>query len=176
MEKINRKEAVSRITSNMLEALDTQSREAYILDWWGIGEDDEEFPLLSNELQKEILLNEDSPDDVNNKKYDQLIKVALCFDYRGVTNIYIAETMATMGLGQYKVYGDVEKLETCPCCGFQTLSSRGDYEICKLCDWEDSGVEDPVIYSGPNHMTLGEARDMFNNRRNELPLIKWVEG
>ena len=57
---------------------------------------------------------------------------------------------------------------TCPCCGYPMLSSRGDFEICLLCWWEDDGLDDEQGYpgdldreSGPNHMTLREARRNF---------------
>lgn len=29
----------------------------------------------------------------------------------------------------------------CPCCGYQTLSSRDDFEICDVCLWEDDGSD-----------------------------------
>jgi hypothetical protein len=50
----------------------------------------------------------------------------------------------------------------CPCCRHLTLESRGDYDICPVCFWEDDGDwDDPsneVMLGGPNHMTLTEAR------------------
>jgi hypothetical protein len=30
----------------------------------------------------------------------------------------------------------------CPCCGYPTLGSLGEFEICYLCDWEDDGQDD----------------------------------
>ncbi|MGL4596824.1 MAG: CPCC family cysteine-rich protein, partial [Bacteroidia bacterium] len=30
---------------------------------------------------------------------------------------------------------------TCPSCGFPTLTGRGHYEICTICDWEDDGQD-----------------------------------
>ena len=57
-------------------------------------------------------------------------------------------------------------LFTCPCCGYPTLSSRGVFEICPLCGWEDDGQDDPYadeIWGGPNgDYSLSEARDNFN--------------
>ena len=38
----------------------------------------------------------------------------------------------------------------CPCCGHKTLASRGEYDICPVCFWED----DPEAYSAPEE-TLG---------------------
>ena len=52
----------------------------------------------------------------------------------------------------------------CPCCGYLTLTDNGKYEICRLCNWEDDGTDDPYINSagGPNgDYTLKEARENF---------------
>jgi hypothetical protein len=51
----------------------------------------------------------------------------------------------------------------CPCCDYFSLSSRGEYEICELCFWEDDGMDigDLDQYSGPNHITLRDARENF---------------
>jgi hypothetical protein len=63
---------------------------------------------------------------------------------------------------------------TCPCCGYPTIDTRGDFEICSLCAWEDDGQDDPgrlgnaatvppdAIAGGPNHdYSLSEARRNF---------------
>jgi hypothetical protein len=53
----------------------------------------------------------------------------------------------------------------CPCCGYPTLSERGGYEICELCNWEDDGQDDPhadEVWGGPNGpYSLTEARRNF---------------
>ena len=51
----------------------------------------------------------------------------------------------------------------CPCCDYFSLSSQGEYEICNVCFWEDDGVNlgDLDQWSGPNHMTLRDARENF---------------
>ncbi len=54
---------------------------------------------------------------------------------------------------------------SCPCCGYPTLSERGGYEICPLCDWEDDGQDDPradEVWGGPNgSYSLSQARSNF---------------
>ena len=54
---------------------------------------------------------------------------------------------------------------SCPCCGFPTLSSRGDYELCRLCCWEDDGQDTfnaGEILGGFNHdYSLASARRNF---------------
>jgi hypothetical protein len=41
----------------------------------------------------------------------------------------------------------------CPCCGYPTLTERGAFEICDLCNWEDDGQDSSdadVVRGGPN--------------------------
>lgn len=53
----------------------------------------------------------------------------------------------------------------CPCCHYKTLESRGDYDICPVCFWEDDGQDDPDadIHQafGPNHMSLAQGRQNY---------------
>lgn len=53
----------------------------------------------------------------------------------------------------------------CPCCGYPTLSGRGDYEICLICWWEDDGQDDvdaDEVFGGPNGpYSLTQARRNF---------------
>ena len=53
----------------------------------------------------------------------------------------------------------------CPCCGYLTLSKApgGTYETCKVCFWEDDGVQlrDPNYRGGANKVSLNEARENF---------------
>jgi hypothetical protein len=54
---------------------------------------------------------------------------------------------------------------TCPCCGYLTLNSRANYEICELCNWEDDGQDNEnadEVWGGPNSdYSLAEARANF---------------
>jgi cysteine-rich CPCC protein len=56
---------------------------------------------------------------------------------------------------------------TCDCCGYKTLLSPGHYDICAVCSWEDDRADDnrrdggPDALSGPNHISLSEARANF---------------
>jgi hypothetical protein len=53
----------------------------------------------------------------------------------------------------------------CPCCGYPTLSGRGNYDICPLCDWEDDGQDDAdadIVMDGANaDYSLTAARANF---------------
>ena len=54
----------------------------------------------------------------------------------------------------------------CPCCGYLTLSSesRGSYEICSICFWEDDAVQfdDPSYEGGANAVSLKQAKKNFD--------------
>ena len=53
-------------------------------------------------------------------------------------------------------------LHTCPGCGYPTLSERGGYEICNICNWEDDNQDNEEadeIWGGPNgNLSLTENR------------------
>ncbi|MEZ6004896.1 MAG: CPCC family cysteine-rich protein [Planctomycetota bacterium] len=53
----------------------------------------------------------------------------------------------------------------CPCCDFFSLAARFSYEICPVCYWEDDGQDLDRAHevSGPNHITLAQARRNFEN-------------
>jgi hypothetical protein len=54
------------------------------------------------------------------------------------------------------------ELNTCPGCGYPTLTERGGYEICCVCNWEDDNQDDKEadeIWGGPNYeLSLTENR------------------
>ncbi len=53
----------------------------------------------------------------------------------------------------------------CPCCGYQTLDSNADYDICRVCWWEDDGQDSHnahLVLGGPNdNLSLLRARVNF---------------
>ena len=53
----------------------------------------------------------------------------------------------------------------CPCCGYITLETRGDFEICHVCFWEDDGQDNQDadgVRGGPNgKLSLTQARANF---------------
>jgi hypothetical protein len=54
-------------------------------------------------------------------------------------------------------------METCACCGYKTISEKGNYEICTICYWEDDSVQeaDPWFEGGANSPTLFQAQLNF---------------
>jgi hypothetical protein len=59
------------------------------------------------------------------------------------------------------------RFQACPCCGSHTLSKRGAYEICSVCNWEDDPVQakDPDFRGGANGSSLNEARAAWRQRK-----------
>src|SRR4051812_38121127 len=53
----------------------------------------------------------------------------------------------------------------CPCCKYLTLPSRGSYEICPVCFWEDDGQDEhdaEVVRGGPNaSLSLRQAQENY---------------
>jgi len=57
-------------------------------------------------------------------------------------------------------------LVKCPCCGYDTLTEEGGFEICLLCSWEDEGLgrimhADIVIGGANADYSLTEARENY---------------
>ncbi|KRE57465.1 CPCC family cysteine-rich protein [Paenibacillus sp. Soil750] len=54
---------------------------------------------------------------------------------------------------------------TCPCCGYKSLDEEptDTYEICKICFWEDDGVQfrDPDYEGGANEVSLRQGQANF---------------
>lgn len=52
---------------------------------------------------------------------------------------------------------------SCPCCGYLTLTDKGQYDICPVCFWEDDPIQsdDEFYDGGANVLSLNEARRNF---------------
>lgn len=159
--KLSRETAIDLLSKKEVVLLSKNERASLLLAWWSLDETNEEFTLLPESLQEEISETELPANHIEDPKYDPLLIIGLKDRYRGVRNAYIEKRLRSMGLGDFQVAGKAEILRACPCCGYQTLDEYGQYEICPVCFWEDSGDSDPDQYSAPNRMTLREARRNF---------------
>jgi hypothetical protein len=153
---MTRSEAINVLVRRDLAGLSPEEREALLLEWWSIDANEPEYSSLP-ELLKAKIARGDESDDPMSSFYDPLLEVALRRLYAGVVNSYLTSQVAMLGHHE-AVDGDVEVLAMCPCCGYRTLRERGAYEICRVCFWEDDGTTELERVSGPNHMTLREAR------------------
>lgn len=83
-------------------------------------------------------------------------KIELEEDLLGVSNGFLSEVIQTITGYEVEVYGEVEDLLPCPCCGYKTLTERFDlkkgtgYDICPYCGWEDDGTTDIGSYRSIN--------------------------
>jgi hypothetical protein len=153
---MTRDEAIDLLVRRDLAQLSPDEREGLLLDWWSIDASDPDYDSLPD-LLRVAIARADQPDDPGESLYDPLLQVALRRSYIGVLNSYLKSQIATLGRDE-AINGDVEELAACPCCGYRSLRERGAYEICRVCFWEDDGTTEPDRVSGPNHMTLRDAR------------------
>jgi hypothetical protein len=102
---------------------------------------------------------------VTSTKYDSVLLLWLEDGYRGATNEHLKQKLRSMAIDVSEIIGDVEELTPCPCCGYRTLESRKDYEICGVCWWEDDGQDNheaDIVMGGPNGgISLTQARINF---------------
>lgn len=156
-----RKEAIKIILENDIINLTRDEREALLLNSWGIDEHDPEFHFFSKSLQDELLSSDVPTNDVMDSRYNELLLLVAEGSFYGIPNEYLSRLVSKIVGSNIEVEGYVEKLLPCPCCNYETLVQRGEYDICPVCFWEDDGNNDPNQYSGPNHMTLSEGRSNY---------------
>jgi len=60
----------------------------------------------------------------------------------------------------------MNNLHACPCCYEYTIKKSGDYEICKVCDWEDDPgqSEYPDDDIGANTLSLNDYRKRWKEQ------------
>lgn len=138
-----REDALMLIAFEDLIYLDLEKRENILMD---IYSENNEYESIKDYL---------------NPKYNKAILNYLENSYKGVLNEYLQNRLSTLYNRDIVVVGKEEELFKCPCCGYKTLDSRGEYYICKVCFWEDDGSDDLDKYSNVNGLTLSNARINF---------------
>lgn len=129
------------------EQLETLQGEAW--------DDHPQWKTLPAGVRRELSVDGALRGPATDPRYDGALLLAIELRFKGVTNEFLGQQLGRT------VVGEVEALVACPCCSHRTLDERGGYDICPVCFWEDDGVDDPGTSSGPNHLTLGEARRNF---------------
>ncbi|MDE7424430.1 MAG: hypothetical protein K2N51_12215 [Lachnospiraceae bacterium] len=158
---MNRKQAIKIIASDKIENLSIEDRELIIYNAWGLDKTDEEFHLLPPNLKKELLNFDEPQHDVVSSEYDELVKISCESSYDEYSNEQLAVMASSILRKRVFVDGENPKMYPCPCCGKETLSIRGEYDICSNCNWEDDGNEDEDMYSSANHMTLKQGKKNY---------------
>ncbi|MFB9845542.1 CPCC family cysteine-rich protein [Mucilaginibacter ginsenosidivorans] len=80
-------------------------------------------------------------------------------------NDYLKALMSNYLRLDIEIIGKSPQLISCPCCGYKTLPTRSEYDICMVCYWEDDGLSgsDANRYSSVNKMTLDDVKRNFEN-------------
>lgn len=154
-----RAEAVGLVARDEALRLTPAERAGLLAEWWSWDADEDEWREVPAALRAERASSPEprSPDD---RSYDPLIERSLAASLIGVTNEYLRGRLRELGLAD-AIEGEPEAMQGCPCCGFLSLRARGQYDICRVCFWEDDGVERREQYSHANHATLAEAQHSF---------------
>lgn len=128
-------------------------------------------------VKREMLESYFDLEDTN----DDFKKIETEVDITGISNGFIAEVLHTILGYNVEVYGDVEKLFKCPCCGLRTLSEQYNveegtgYDICPYCNWEDDGTTDINVYTSINRGSIKDYRNKLKMDTNRFYISKWYK-
>ena len=157
----DRKTLINELLEKIYKEADHDERDLIINNNWGLTADEAVQKDYPDEL-KEELMNEYFPQhDIMSEFYAPLIKAIIAYELSEANNkelieMYRAYTGITVGITDPDKADD-RKLYVCPCCHNNTLSERGQYFICPVCDWEDDGLDENHV-SHCNGMKLSEAQ------------------
>lgn len=158
---MTRDECMKILAADEIKSMPLSERDLIIQNAWGLDETDEIFSLLSIELCNEMLAFDEPQHETSNELYTDLLFFTIADSYKFFSNDKLSKLVSKIVKKNILVEGMEPELFTCPCCGYKTLTTRGEYEICSICLWEDSGTDQDDVYSGPNHMTLKEAKNNY---------------
>lgn len=151
IEKLSKKRLSELSSSERAEQLETMTLE----NWSG----SKGWDVLPESLRKEFEEGE-LKDDPSSERYDNVLLIWLQFSLQAISNEYLKKE-----LGLDLVEGEPVKFQSCPCCGCRTIEERGNYDICKVCWWEDDGQDNEHAdkeTGGPNYgISLTQGRINF---------------
>lgn len=99
----------------------------------------------------------------------------------GCSNGFLSEFYLTLTGERVEVIGETQKLFSCPCCSFKTLSEVYDiqkgtgYDICRYCQWEDDGTVDLNKTSSVNRGSISDCRQYILENRSFFYKGKWLK-
>lgn len=102
------------------------------------------------------------------------------YELIGCSNGFLSEFHLTLTGEKVEVVGETQKLFSCPCGGFQTLSEIYDvqkgtgYDICRYCQWEDDGTVDVNKSSSVNRGSISDYRQHILENSNFFYKGKWL--
>ncbi|WP_422006506.1 CPCC family cysteine-rich protein [Roseivirga pacifica] len=177
---MERQKAIEQYSKIKLKQLSQKERaeqlEVMTLEDWS---DSKGWSSLPKSIRSEFELGEEI-ENPELEKYDQVLMIWLRNRLQSVTNDFLCEK-----LNIEKIIGEPIKLESCPCCGYRTIGARGNYDICKVCWWEDDGQDNQHperIIGGPNYgISLAMGRynyliyGLYDPKRTDLIRLKAEE-
>lgn len=175
---MNREKAIRIISINKMKSLTDSDRELYLLNYWPLDENDDDFYLLDDDIRLEMRNYSEPRFAFSDSRYDVLILLSLEDSYTSYGNKDLSNEVSKIIRKNAIVTGEEPHKYICPCCGNKTLDSIGEYDICPICHWEDNGITDEETYSAPNHMTLKESRERYKNGQissNTLTIDKFID-
>ena len=188
---LSRNEAIEVLAERDLKSMSKAERGEQLFcmtveDWVS----DPAWPAMDPEIHRvfEEGLDIENPTDA---RFDPILLLWLRSRYAAALNSYLLELLRDMKIEVEQITGDAEEGIACPCCGYCTLGSRGEYEICIVCWWEDDGQDNDdahLVFGGPNYeLSLTRARLNFlkegisiprrtDLRRRQEPTRKYAKG
>ncbi|WP_052461172.1 CPCC family cysteine-rich protein [Psychroserpens mesophilus] len=146
---MERRQAIEKYARIKLTELSQKERDEQLeimtLEHWS---DVDEWNSLPESIQKEF----EDGEEIQNpelEQYDAVLMIWLKHTLQSKTNEFLCQK-----LNIENIIGEPIELESCPCCGYRTIGERGNYEICKVCWWEDDGQDNKhsdEIMGGPNY-------------------------
>lgn len=92
---------------------------------------------------------------------------------KGVSNSYLKNAIEKLICEDVEIIGKLEKLHECSCCGYLTLDNIGEYDICRVCKWEDDGTlsHELTKFSHVNGSTLKEYKTKIEKNIKDIEII-----
>ena len=164
-----RNDALNMISRYEVDQMVDSEKLNILIDYWFIFED--ENIKINDDLKN--FLKENNFGDITEYSifFDEVVVIGAIENNKIYSNVYISKKLSEY-LGIYDVVeGDERKsLYKCPCCEFYSLKTLLEYEICRICKWEDDGSEE-AAYSFLNKSTLHNYRNIFF-KNNKYSLLK----
>ncbi|CCK78790.1 CPCC family cysteine-rich protein [Desulfobacula toluolica] len=165
---MKRQKALSIVVKNELNNLDQFQRKLVLkaqletikTPQWFITDEWKSVPLW---LQKQFKLGHMAR-GITYNQYNLIISVWLHDRLKAVSNDYLLKYLKNINIQTNCIEGNPPLLQSCPCCGYKTLSSLGNYDICIVCKWENNGYDNTYgidDMNNPNHSSLMESRFFF---------------
>ncbi len=178
---MERQQAIEEYSKIKLTELSQKERaeqlEVMTLEDWS---DMDEWNSLPKSIQKEFEYGEEIKNP-QSEKYNSVLMIWLKYNLQSVTNEFLSEK-----LNIETIIGEPVELESCPCCGYRTIGERGNYDICKVCWWEDDGQDNQhseQVMGGPNYgisLVMGRYNylvyGLYSPKRTDLMEKKAEEG